>query len=53
MGGWGGQIAYVCLHGGWVGLAICLRNKKKSQKDGFPENNQLIKAPRKVACIQH
>jgi hypothetical protein len=26
--------AYVCLHGGWVGLARCLRNQKKLEKKG-------------------
>ena len=32
VGGWGIQNAYVCLHGGWVGLAKFLRNKKKLEK---------------------
>ena len=31
MGGWGWQNAYVCLQGGWVGMAKCLRNY--DQKD--------------------
>ena len=28
VGGWVWPNDYVCLHGGWVGLARCLRNKK-------------------------
>ena len=33
--GWGMPNAYVFLHGGWVGLARCLRNqKKKLEKKG-------------------
>ena len=28
VGGWGMLNAYVFLHGGWVGLARCLRNQK-------------------------
>ena len=31
VGGWGWQNAYVCLQGGWVGVAKCLRNY--NQKD--------------------
>ena len=34
MGGWGMSNAYVFLHGGWVGLARCLRNQKKLEKKG-------------------
>ena len=34
VGGWGMPNAYVFLHGGWVGLARCLRNKKKTRKKG-------------------
>ena len=35
VGGWGMPNAYVFLHGGWVGLARCLRNqKKKLEKKG-------------------
>ena len=32
VGGWGWPNAYVCLQGGWVGLAKCLRNHKNHQK---------------------
>ena len=32
VGGWGWPNAYVCLQGGWVGLAACLRNYKNHQK---------------------
>ena len=31
-GGWVRQNAYVCLHGGWVGVARCLRNQKITKK---------------------
>ena len=31
-GGWVRQNAYVCLHGGWVGVARCLRNQKMTKK---------------------
>ena len=31
VGGWGWQNAYVCLQGGWVGVAKCLRNHKNHQ----------------------
>ena len=31
VGGWVWQNAYVCLQGGWVGVAKCLRNY--NQKD--------------------
>ena len=36
MGGWGWPNAYVCLQGGWVGVAKCLRNYKKN-----PEKDQI------------
>ena len=32
VGGWGWPNAYVCLQGGWVGVAKCLRNYKKFLK---------------------
>ena len=32
MGGWVRPNAYVCLQGGWVGVAKCLRNHKNHQK---------------------
>ena len=32
MGVWGWPNAYICLHGGWVGLARCLRNQKNHKK---------------------
>ena len=35
MGGWVRSNAYVCLHGGWVGLAKCLRNQKNHWKTDF------------------
>ena len=31
VGGWGMPNAYVFLHGGWVGLARCLRNKRNEK----------------------
>ena len=50
MGGWGWPNDYVCLHSGWVGVAKCLRNLKEL-KNGYPENTELIKAP-KIACLK-
>ena len=35
VGGWVRSNAYVCLHGGWVGLAKCLRNQKNHWKMDF------------------
>ena len=32
VGGWGMTNTYVCLHGGWVGMGKCIRNKKSSEK---------------------
>ena len=32
VGGWGWPNTYVCLQGGWVGVAKCLRNYKKFLK---------------------
>ena len=32
VGGWVRPYAYVFLHGGWVGSAKCLRNKKHHRK---------------------
>ena len=32
MGGWVRPNAYVCLQGGWVGVAKCLRNDKNYRK---------------------
>ena len=34
VGGWARPNTYVCLHGGWVGLARCLSNQKKLEKKG-------------------
>ena len=45
MGGWVRPNDYVCLHSGWVGVAKCLRNLKEL-KNGYPENTELIKAPK-------
>ena len=35
VGGWVRPNAYVCLQGGWVGVAKCLRNHKNHQKMDF------------------
>ena len=40
MGGWVRQNAYVCLQGGWVGVAKCLRNHKNHRKGCFAERNK-------------
>ena len=32
VGGWVKPNAYVCLHGGWVGVVRCLRNQKITEK---------------------
>ena len=44
VGGWGRQNAYVCLQGGWVGVAKCLRNHKnhKKRKDQIFLGERLI-----------
>ena len=38
VGGWGMPNAYVFLHGGWVGLARCLRNQKTRKKRKTQKN---------------
>jgi len=40
VGGWVRPNPYVCLQGGWVGVAKCLRNHKNHQKGGFDERNK-------------
>ena len=41
VGGWVWPNAYVCLQGGWVGLAKCLRNHKNQWKMDFQKNTNL------------
>ena len=41
VGGWVWQNAYVCLQGGWVGVAKCLRNFKNPWKMVFLEKTKL------------
>ena len=40
-GGWVRPNAYVCLQGGWVGVAKCLRNHKNHRKRDFLEKTNL------------
>ena len=41
VGGWARPNTYVCLHGGWVGMGKCIRNKKSSEKMIFWKKNTL------------
>ena len=41
VGGWGYPNAYVCLQGGWVGVAKCLHNHKNHRKRDFLEKTNL------------
>ena len=55
VGGWGMPNAYVFLHGGWVGLARCLRNQKKLKKGKTKKKkveNIAIKYPRNKKVIR-
>ena len=51
MGGWVSPNTYVCLHGGWVGVARCLRNQKITEEISS-ENEHLENEKRKNALYQ-
>ena len=43
VGGWVRPNAYVCLQGGWVGVAKCLHNYKNRRNGDFLKNTKDVK----------